>query len=471
MDDLDQTAAAVSDLDGKDTSDEDFDLHGDSFSSDDALNDDPPPAFQCADAPVLQADLEVEARAEELKKLSHDHDNRRGLRSRDAFHFKSKGICLICCFVVKAGPLTYEQLTDLLVLLRDEDVRKADLSFVTGRALLEMVRRMTPSLPLEKIESTKTVFVRRGGNEGLTVGAKRKTQARESRIVRTKQQTLYSSIVLWLGRFVNNPVQAATFIRGLAAPDETHGVQTFNQTPLAHEYRKFTENQHARLEGDDLKQGSFLIRRGDEKVAFNQRILLLTAQIGRMFTASTASAMVQFPLPKYLRTFASVASSARSEPKRTKRPNDRKACPAMKMRMIKSPSGSALQRKIQMRDVDCFHWQLSKQRAFSFGARLQVPSFRCLPTTLTMRLQCATRPMIPRSSISQILCARLLCSRRTIRQYGRALREATLCALTQLVLISARLSTFPDIMTSPSQPSGRTRSIFLWTFTWMEPSF
>ena len=148
-------------------------------------------------------------------------------------------------------------MTDLLVLLRDEDVRKTDLRLVTGRALLELVRRQTPSLPLEKIESTKTVFVRRGGNEGLNFGGKKKTQTKESRIVRTKQQTSYSSPVHFLDRLVNNPVQAATVIRGLAAADERHGVQTFTQTPLAHEFRMFTENQHTKFRGDNLKQGSF----------------------------------------------------------------------------------------------------------------------------------------------------------------------------------------------------------------------
>ena len=168
---------------------------------------------------------------------------------------------------MKAGPLTHEQMTDLLVLLRDEDVRKSDLSVLTGRALQQMVQRMTPSLPLEKIESTKTVVVRRGGNEGLNVGAKRKSQqTTESRMLRTIQQTSYSSPLNWLARLVNNPVQAETFIRGLADPDRTHGVQTFNQTPLAHEYRKFTENQHATFRGANLKQGSFLARRGDDKV-------------------------------------------------------------------------------------------------------------------------------------------------------------------------------------------------------------
>ena len=353
VDDLDQPAAAAdSDADGKDMSDEDFDLPGDLLSSDEDLDEDPPRLFQSADAP---ADLEVQARAEELKKILRDHDNRKGLHSREPYHYKSKGIFLICCFIVKAGPLTHEQMTDLLVLLRDEDVRKTDLRLVTGRALLELVRRQTPSLPLEKIESTKTVFVRRGGNEGLNFGGKKKTQTKESRIVRTKQQTSYSSPVHFLDRLVNNPVQAATVIRGLAAADERHGVQTFTQTPLAHEFRMFTENQHTKFRGDNLKQGSFLTRRGDEKVAFPQRILLLTAQIGRMFTASTASAMVQFPWTKYLRTFASVARTARSEPKQTKRLIERKACPAMKMRMIKSPSGSGLQRKIQWRDVHCFH--------------------------------------------------------------------------------------------------------------------
>jgi hypothetical protein len=78
--------------DGKDMLDEDLDLHDDALSLDDALDDDPPPAFQCADAPVLQS--EVEARAAELKKLLNDHDNRTGLRSRGPFHFEDKGVFL-----------------------------------------------------------------------------------------------------------------------------------------------------------------------------------------------------------------------------------------------------------------------------------------------------------------------------------------------------------------------------------------
>jgi hypothetical protein len=253
--------------DGKDMLDEDLDLHDDALSLDDALDDDPPPAFQCADAPVLQS--VVEARDAELKKLLRDHDNRTGLRSRGPFHFEDKGVFLICCFIVKAGPLTHEQMTDLLVLLRDEDVRKSDLKMLTGRGLYELVHRKTPSLPLEKIDSTRTVVVRRGGNEGLNVGVgtKRKSQqTRESRVLRTNQQTYYSSPLHWLARFVNNPVQAETFVRGLRDPDKVHGVQTFTQTPLAQEYRKFTENQHATFKGASLKQGSFLARRGDDKV-------------------------------------------------------------------------------------------------------------------------------------------------------------------------------------------------------------
>ena len=200
VDELDQLNPDHID-DGKDMRDEDFDLSGDLLSLEDALDVEPPPAFQCADAPVLQS--AVEARAAELKKQSYDHDNRTGFRSRGTFHFESKGIFLICCFIVKAGPLTHEQMTDLLVLLRDEDVRKSDLSVLTGRALQQMVQRMTPSLPLEKIESTKTVVVRRGGNEGLNVGAKRKSQqTTESRMLRTIQQTSYSSPLHWLARLV-----------------------------------------------------------------------------------------------------------------------------------------------------------------------------------------------------------------------------------------------------------------------------
>ena len=72
-DDGERGHAADSDADGKDMSDEDFDLPGDLLSSDEDLDEDPPRLFQSADAP---ADLEVQARAEELKKLLHDHDNR-----------------------------------------------------------------------------------------------------------------------------------------------------------------------------------------------------------------------------------------------------------------------------------------------------------------------------------------------------------------------------------------------------------
>ena len=147
--------------------------------------------------------------------------------------FRVQGDVAYRLFHVKAGPFTQEQLTDLLVLLRDEDVRNTDLSMVTGRALLDLVRRGTPSLPIETIESTKTVVVRvrGGGNEALT-GAKRKPTI-ETRVVTKKHASMYISPVQWLARFVNNPVQAETFIHGLADPDETHGVQTFNQTPLA----------------------------------------------------------------------------------------------------------------------------------------------------------------------------------------------------------------------------------------------
>jgi hypothetical protein len=350
---MDQPNSELSD-DGKDMSDEDFDRHGESPNSDSALDDDhDQPAFQCADEPVPNA--EVAARAEQLKKQLHDHDNRKTLRNRGTWHFGCKGMLLIVCFIVKAGPFTQEQLTDLLVLLRDEDVRNTDLSMVTGRALLDLVRRGTPSLPIETIESTKTVVVRvrGGGNEALT-GAKRKPTI-ETRVVTKKHASMYISPVQWLARFVNNPVQAETFIHGLADPDETHGVQTFNQTPLALEYRMHTENQCTTFRGDDLKQGSFLLRRGDEKVTPAQRILTMMARIGRMFTASKASATVQFPLQTSLHAFAIAASKALSEPRRTKRLNDRMACPAMKMRTITSPSGSALQRKIQWRDAACFH--------------------------------------------------------------------------------------------------------------------
>ena len=60
----------------------------------------------------------------------------------------------------------------------------------------------------------------------MNFGGKKKTQTKESRIVRTKQQTSYSSPVHFLDRLVNNPVQAATVIRGLAAADR-HGVSDF----------------------------------------------------------------------------------------------------------------------------------------------------------------------------------------------------------------------------------------------------
>ena len=113
-------------------------------------------------------------------------------------------------------------------------------------------------------DSCVCVRVRGGGNEALT-GAKRKPTI-ETRVVTKKHASMYISPVQWLARFVNNPVQAETFIHGLADPDETHGVQTFNQTPLALEYRMHTENQRTTFLGDDLKQGSFLARRGDDKV-------------------------------------------------------------------------------------------------------------------------------------------------------------------------------------------------------------
>ena len=92
VDELDQLNRDHID-DGKDMRDEDFDLSGDLLSLEDALDVEPPPAFQCADAPVLQS--AVEARAAELKKQLYDHDNRTGFRSRGTFHFESKGVFLL----------------------------------------------------------------------------------------------------------------------------------------------------------------------------------------------------------------------------------------------------------------------------------------------------------------------------------------------------------------------------------------
>ena len=145
---------------------------------------------------------DIKARAKYLQNLLHDHDTRKSLRSDGPWHYSSKGLLLICVFITKSGPFTHEQLTELIALLCDEDVKSTDLSMVTGRSLLELAGRKTPSIPLERVESTKTTITRRNAFDGINEGSKkkRKNPSTESRTVTKK-----SSLLIRIAAFVHTP--------------------------------------------------------------------------------------------------------------------------------------------------------------------------------------------------------------------------------------------------------------------------
>ena len=257
--------------------------------------------------PVFHAVGDVEARRKFLQELLRKQDSRKSLASDGEYHFSSKGLLLVVAFITNFGPFTHEQLTGLIVLLGDEDVKRLDLSVESGRSLLEMAARKTPSIPLEKIESTKTTIKRRDALDGTTEGDKnkRKGLSVESRTTRTKVNTLYASPLLYLSRFMNNRVQEATLLPGLQ-PEGAHGVQTFNQTPLAHNYRKYSEHQFAKIREREVNLGDFVYLTNDKLVLFRHMARTHTIAPGRTFIESMRLCSVPFLSMKSVRTFASL---------------------------------------------------------------------------------------------------------------------------------------------------------------------
>ena len=68
-------------------------------------------------------------------------------------------------------------------------------------------------------------------------------------------------------RLMNNSVQKATLLPGLQPAGE-HGVQTFNQTPLAHNIRKYSEHQFAKIGKREVNLGDFVYMTNDKSVLF-----------------------------------------------------------------------------------------------------------------------------------------------------------------------------------------------------------
>ena len=291
-----------------DTSDLDHDeLDSDAGGPDDSL---PDMLLESEDDEIEQPVTgvgDVEARRKVLQDLLRKQDSRKSLAADGPFHFSSKGLLLVVAFITNCGPFTHEQLTGLIALLGDEDVKRLDLSVLSGRSLLELAARKTPSMPLEKIESTQTTIKRRDAvvetNEGDK--NKRKGLSVESRTTRTKVNTLYASPLLFITRFMNNRVQEATLLPGLQPAGE-HGVQTFNQTPLAHNIRKYSENQYANIRGQEVNLGDFVYLTNDKTVLFRHMARTHTNAPGRAFIESKRLSSVKFLSRKLLNTFVSI---------------------------------------------------------------------------------------------------------------------------------------------------------------------
>ena len=263
---------------------------------------------------------EVEARTQVLQDLLRKQDSRKTLGSEGPYHFGSKGLLLVVAFITNYGPFTHEQLTGLIALLGDEDVKRLDLSVLNGRSLLELAARKTPSMPLEKIESTKTKIKRCDAFDGTNQGgkAKRKIQSVESRTTRTRVNTLYASPLLFLTRFMNNSVQKATLLPGLQPPHKELGVQTFNQTPLAHNSRKYNEHQFAQIDGQEVNLGDFVYLTDDKTVLFRNMARTHTIAPGRTFIESTRLCSVKFLWGTFVNTF--VRNDRRRNPWKQTRP-------------------------------------------------------------------------------------------------------------------------------------------------------
>jgi hypothetical protein len=175
-------------------------------------------------------------------------------------------------------------------------------------------------MPLEKIESTKTKIKRCDAFDGTNQGgkAKRKIQSVESRTTRTRVNTLYASPLLFLTRFMNNSVQKATLLPGLQPPHKELGVQTFNQTPLAHNSRKYNEHQFAQIDGQEVNLGDFVYLTDDKTVLFRNMARTHTIAPGRTFIESTRLCSVKFLWGTFVNTF--VRNDRRRNPWKQTRP-------------------------------------------------------------------------------------------------------------------------------------------------------
>jgi hypothetical protein len=262
---------------------------------------------------------DVEARRKVLQDLLRKQDSRKSLASDGPYHFSSKGLLFVVAYVTNYGPFTHKQLTGLIALLGDEDVKRLDLSMVDGRSLLELAARKTPSIPLEKVESTKTTIKRRKALDGTNEGdkIKRKNVSVESRTTRTKVNTLYASPLLYLTRVMNNSVQEATLLPGLQLAGED-GVQTFNQTPLAHNYRKYSEHQFASTHGQEVNLGDFIYLTNDKSVLYRHMARTHKIAPGRTFIESKSLCSVTFLSIKFVNTF--VRTERRKSPRKQTRP-------------------------------------------------------------------------------------------------------------------------------------------------------
>jgi hypothetical protein len=261
-------------------------------------------------------------------------------------------------------------LTGLIALLGDEDVKRLDLSVLNGRSLLDLAARKTPSMPLEQIESTKTTIKRRDALDGANQGDKnkRKGLSVESRTTRKKVTTTYASPLFFISRFLNNSVQEATLLPGLQPPDEEHGVQTYNQTPLAHNRRKYSEHQFANIHGQEVNLGDFVYLTNDKTVLFRPMARTHTIAPGRTFIESKRLCSVKFLSRKFVNTF--FVSERRRNPWQETRP---RAVP-QPVPVPRHARGVAQLLTILTSDENYFPSGLSIALAFHFGCPLWVRS-------------------------------------------------------------------------------------------------